>query len=221
MRAIDPASMGAEGLAQVRSRRPRQRRPHFERLRLRYQDPGIDGHHARSPHSGLLHLAHRHHCRFRLCASHRRRRLSRHPLHFQCWLDPPPSRRLERSKIEEGARQVGPNGLRGGFGHSDRRIAVRCFPFSVARERTVLTFSSTRERDVLHIYTQMLEAPYRDAVKTALWSNALYGLSTSTSMFGMALLFWFGSNQMIEASLAPSDFFTALCVPASSHECTI
>ncbi|GAA6048222.1 hypothetical protein JCM3770_006486, partial [Rhodotorula araucariae] len=68
----------------------------------------------------------------------------------------------------------------------------------------------TREDDCLHLYSEQLDAPMRTSNRVAIWSNAFYSISQALSFFVIALIFWFGAHQMVDAGLSVQSFFVAM-----------
>ncbi|GAA5897055.1 hypothetical protein JCM8208_006155 [Rhodotorula glutinis] len=67
----------------------------------------------------------------------------------------------------------------------------------------------TREGDCLDLYSKQLDLPMRESNRTAIWSNAFYSLTQALSFFVIALIFFFGSHQMVDAGLSVNGFFVA------------
>ncbi|GAA5842598.1 hypothetical protein JCM9279_003631 [Rhodotorula babjevae] len=66
----------------------------------------------------------------------------------------------------------------------------------------------TREGDCLDLYSKQLDLPMRESNRTAIWSNAFYSLTQALSFFVIALIFWFGSHQLVDG-LSVNGFFVA------------
>lgn len=78
---------------------------------------------------------------------------------------------------------------------------------AAAAIRTVA--SLTREEDCSMLYSEQLDTPMRDSNRTAIWSNAFYSLSQALSFWVIALIFWYGSHQMVDNGLPVRNFFIA------------
>jgi ABC-type bacteriocin/lantibiotic exporter with double-glycine peptidase domain len=72
--------------------------------------------------------------------------------------------------------------------------------------------SLTREDDCLRIYSLSLEEPLRKSNRTALWSNAIYALSQSMSLYVIALVFWYGATLVSHEEFGITAFFVCLMV---------
>ncbi|KAI0287212.1 P-loop containing nucleoside triphosphate hydrolase protein [Russula brevipes] len=70
--------------------------------------------------------------------------------------------------------------------------------------------SLTREDDCLEYYSKSLEEPLRRSNRTALWSNLLFSLSQSFSLYVIALIFWYGSRLVSFQEFTTKQFFTGL-----------
>ena len=81
---------------------------------------------------------------------------------------------------------------------------------AAASIRTVA--SLTREDDCLEIYSKSLEGPLRRSNRTAIWSNALFGISQAFSFFIISLVFWYGSILVSNLEFNTKQFFTGLMV---------
>jgi ATP-binding cassette subfamily B (MDR/TAP) protein 1 len=57
-----------------------------------------------------------------------------------------------------------------------------------------------------------LEEPLRKSNKAAFWSNMLYALSQSMSLYVIALMFWYGSTLVASLEITITAFFVALMV---------
>ncbi|GAA5851199.1 hypothetical protein JCM8547_004164 [Rhodosporidiobolus lusitaniae] len=70
--------------------------------------------------------------------------------------------------------------------------------------------SLTREDECFQIYSEQLDEPMRVSNRIAIYSNAFYSLTVSLSFFVIALIFWFGSHQMVDSGLSVSAFFVSM-----------
>ncbi|KIK29334.1 hypothetical protein PISMIDRAFT_525831 [Pisolithus microcarpus 441] len=70
--------------------------------------------------------------------------------------------------------------------------------------------SLTREDDCLKVYSGSLEEPLRNSNKNAIWSNAVYAFSQSSTLWVVALVFWYGSGLVANLELSITSFFTVL-----------
>lgn len=70
--------------------------------------------------------------------------------------------------------------------------------------------SLTREDDCLEIYSRSLDLPLKKSNRNAIWSNALYALSQSFTMFVIALVFWYGSRLVSTFQATTFQFFVGL-----------
>jgi ATP-binding cassette subfamily B (MDR/TAP) protein 1 len=70
--------------------------------------------------------------------------------------------------------------------------------------------SLTREDDCARIYSEALEGPLKNSNRTALWSNLLYALSQALSFFVIALVFWWGAQNVADGRLSVFHFFIGL-----------
>ena len=81
---------------------------------------------------------------------------------------------------------------------------------AAASIRTVA--SLTREEDCLRLYSERLEEPLRNSIKTTMWSNLLYAFSQSVSFYVIALVFWYGARLVSYLEISTQSFFVALIV---------
>ena len=81
---------------------------------------------------------------------------------------------------------------------------------AAASIRTVA--SLTREEDCLRIYSERLEEPLRDSVRTTIWSNLLYAFSQSATFYVIALGFWYGARLVSYLEIGTMAFFVSLMV---------
>ncbi|KAI6112070.1 P-loop containing nucleoside triphosphate hydrolase protein [Pisolithus croceorrhizus] len=70
--------------------------------------------------------------------------------------------------------------------------------------------SLTREDDCLKVYSGSLEEPLRHSNRDAVWSNLVYAFSQSSTLWVVALVFWYGSGLVANLELSITDFFTVL-----------
>ncbi|KIM74275.1 hypothetical protein PILCRDRAFT_828358 [Piloderma croceum F 1598] len=70
--------------------------------------------------------------------------------------------------------------------------------------------SLTREEDCCKIYSKSLEEPLRRSNKSALWSNMLFAISQSVSMFVIGLVFFYGSRLVSTLEFSNFQFFVGL-----------
>jgi ATP-binding cassette subfamily B (MDR/TAP) protein 1 len=75
--------------------------------------------------------------------------------------------------------------------------------------------SLTRETDCLNLYSKSLDVPLQQSNRTAVWSNALYALSQSITMFVISLIFWYGSRLVADEQASTFQFFVGLMVRLS------
>lgn len=68
----------------------------------------------------------------------------------------------------------------------------------------------TREDDCLNIYSKSLEIPLQKSNRSAIWSNALFALSQSFTMFTIALVFWYGAGLVSRREASTFEFFVGL-----------
>ena len=90
---------------------------------------------------------------------------------------------------------------------------------AAASIRTVA--SLTREEDCLRLYSEMLEEPLRNSVKTTMWSNLLYAFSQSSTFYVIALVFWYGARLVSYLEITTLAFFVSLmvrCLHTASFE---
>lgn len=70
--------------------------------------------------------------------------------------------------------------------------------------------SLTREHDVDRIYSTSLKTPLKVALKTAVWSQALYGASQGIAFLVIALVFYIGALWIVDGRYDTAQFFTGL-----------
>ncbi|KAI6167605.1 P-loop containing nucleoside triphosphate hydrolase protein [Pisolithus thermaeus] len=70
--------------------------------------------------------------------------------------------------------------------------------------------SLTREDDCFNVYSHSLEEPLRNSNRDAIWSNIVYAFSQSSTLWVVALVFWYGSGLVANLELSTTNFFTVL-----------
>ncbi|TIC60620.1 P-loop containing nucleoside triphosphate hydrolase protein, partial [Wallemia mellicola] len=70
--------------------------------------------------------------------------------------------------------------------------------------------SLTREGQALEEYQTLLRTPLRNSIRTSLWSSAIYGLSQGMALFVIALIFWYGSQLIMNLEIELEDFYVCL-----------
>ncbi|KAI6118155.1 P-loop containing nucleoside triphosphate hydrolase protein [Pisolithus sp. B1] len=70
--------------------------------------------------------------------------------------------------------------------------------------------SLTREDDCFNVYSGSLEEPLRNSNRDAVWSNLVYAFSQSSTLWVVALVFWYGSGLVADLELSTTNFFTVL-----------
>lgn len=70
--------------------------------------------------------------------------------------------------------------------------------------------SLTRENEALKAYSQALEEPLRKTKVSSIWSNLIYAISQALSFWVIALIFWFGSHELVNNGLSNQAFFTCM-----------
>ncbi|TIB27944.1 hypothetical protein E3P86_03965, partial [Wallemia ichthyophaga] len=70
--------------------------------------------------------------------------------------------------------------------------------------------SLTREDQALGEYEELLQYPLRNSIRTSLWSSAVYGISQGMAYLVIALIFWYGSQRLMELKIELQDFYVCL-----------
>ncbi|TIB64876.1 P-loop containing nucleoside triphosphate hydrolase protein, partial [Wallemia mellicola] len=70
--------------------------------------------------------------------------------------------------------------------------------------------SLTREGQALEEYQTLLRTPLRNSIRTSLWSSAIYGLSQGMAFLVIALIFWYGSQLIMNLEIELEDFYVCL-----------
>ncbi|TIB97937.1 P-loop containing nucleoside triphosphate hydrolase protein, partial [Wallemia mellicola] len=70
--------------------------------------------------------------------------------------------------------------------------------------------SLTREGQALEEYKTLLRTPLRNSIRTSLWSSAIYGLSQGMAFLVIALIFWYGSQLIMNLEIELEDFYVCL-----------
>jgi ATP-binding cassette subfamily B (MDR/TAP) protein 1 len=82
--------------------------------------------------------------------------------------------------------------------------------------------SLTREDDCTRIYSRSLEVPLANSNRAALYSNSLFAMSQALSFFVIALVFWWGAQNVADGKISVFHFFIALMVSFVFHNpCTL
>ncbi|GAA5897581.1 hypothetical protein JCM6882_003523 [Rhodosporidiobolus microsporus] len=68
----------------------------------------------------------------------------------------------------------------------------------------------TREKDVCDKYSALLETPTRQNLRFSLYSQAFYSLAISSSLGVVALMFWFGAQELMKGNINQRDFFVSI-----------
>ena len=83
---------------------------------------------------------------------------------------------------------------------------------AAASIRTVA--SLTREEDCLRLYSERLEEPLRNSIKTTIWSTLLYAFTQSVTFYVIALVFWYGARLVSYLEISTQSFFVTVMVRA-------
>lgn len=70
--------------------------------------------------------------------------------------------------------------------------------------------SLTREQDVDNIYSNSLKTPLKIAMRTAIYSQALYAASQGIAFLVIALVFYIGALWIVDGRYSTAEFFTGL-----------
>ncbi|GAA5897569.1 hypothetical protein JCM6882_003519 [Rhodosporidiobolus microsporus] len=68
----------------------------------------------------------------------------------------------------------------------------------------------TRETDVCETYSQQLAIPSRANLRSATYAQAFYAFSQASTLGVVALIFWFGSRELIDGNVDTRGFYIAL-----------
>ena len=68
----------------------------------------------------------------------------------------------------------------------------------------------TREKECEEIYSLSLDKPQQLSNRTALVANAYYSLSQALVFFVIALIFWWGSQNLADGTIDANQFFVAM-----------
>ena len=70
--------------------------------------------------------------------------------------------------------------------------------------------SLTREQDCLRIYSESLDGPRKRSYRVSFFSNLLFAGSQSMTFFVIALVFWYGADQVSRQEFSTTAFFVCL-----------
>ncbi|GAA5911509.1 hypothetical protein JCM6882_000522 [Rhodosporidiobolus microsporus] len=68
----------------------------------------------------------------------------------------------------------------------------------------------TREEDVCDKYSTLLDTPTRQNLRFSVYSQAFYALAISSTLGVVALMFWFGSRELMDGNISQRDFFISI-----------
>lgn len=85
---------------------------------------------------------------------------------------------------------------------------LACEAAGSVRAITVLT----REDDCVRAYSRSLDKCLQNSIRTAVWSNAIFAISSSFVFFVIAVVFWYGSILFSRQGVTMFGFFVVLKV---------